>query len=319
MLNNVLVEKYLIDNIDISVAMKEKTVDGMPIYLKDAYKYYQSNICHNDCFLCFSKSNRVIINQLIKHMEVLNKLGLVNIIFVFENLRAEQRRRLIDCKIAFIEYNKTIYLPFIFLKLDSIKNTLSINNDLFSPSTQLVFIAIYYNNDTHILPSKLSNQLGITTMSISRALRDLTGKGLLEVSGDNTRKQYYLNDRKQFLNKGKRYLKSPVSKEIWCLKDNKIDEMVYSGDTALSHLSMLNDHAYETYAIDKKLFDKIRLTILDNYQESNAIKVEVYNYDPTLFNDEEDNIDKISLLAQYKDNEDERIQIELEDILEGMK
>ena len=64
-------------------------------------------------------------------------------------------------------------------------------------------------------------------------------------------------------------------------------------------------------------------TVIDKYisyeipeQSQNCCKVEIWNYDPQLFADENNNVDIISLYSSFMNLDDERVHIELEELME---
>ena len=79
---------------------------------------YQTMICDKDCLLLVSKDNKILIKQLLKHIEQFNALGYEHIVFCFQSINTEQRKRLLDYKIAYIIPYIQIYLPFIYLNIN---------------------------------------------------------------------------------------------------------------------------------------------------------------------------------------------------------
>ena len=90
-----------------------------------------------------------------------------------------------------------------------------------------------------------------------------------------------------------------------------------SNDLALSHFSFLNSKNINYYASsvqDFKTIDKEK--ILNKYDvfDHNYNIVEIFRYDPKLLT-QGNYIDVISLYAQFKDDKDERVQIEIENLV----
>ena len=54
----------------------------------------------------------------------------------------------------------------------------------------------------------------------------------------------------------------------------------------------------------------------DLIDSSRQIKIELWSYDPLLFSKNHKTIDKISLVISLLDNNDERVEIELEKLLD---
>lgn len=191
------------------------------------------------------------------------------------------------------------------------KKEITINT--FSPSTQLVYIEILLNQSENIEINEIIQKTKLSRMTINRAMRELIQLGVVYTNGKNTRKEYKRLEKEKYWSIGKKYLKSPVKKAIWITQE-KIDE-VYAGDSALEHLTMMNAFEYKVYAIDKRNIDKyISYEIPE--QSQNCCKVEIWNYDPQLFADENNNVDIISLYSSFMNLDDERVHIELEELME---
>ena len=90
-----------------------------------------------------------------------------------------------------------------------------------------------------------------------------------------------------------------------------------SGDLALSRLSFLNGTNINSYASTAQDFQKIdKAKILNAYDvfDQNYSVVEIFRYDPKPLVSG-NYIDVISLYAQFKDSKDERVQIEIESLV----
>ena len=283
------IKDYLKENFDKKTEIIEIKNKNIPIYLKQKYSIYKTMICDKDCLLLISKDNKILVKQLLKHIEQFNALGYEHIVFCFKNINTEQRKRLLDYKIAYIIPYIQIYLPFIYLSInEKYKKEITINT--FSPSTQLVYIEILLNQSENIEINEIIQKTKLSRMTINRAMRELIQLGVVYTNGKNTRKEYKRLEKEKYWSIGKKYLKSPVKKAIWITQE-KIDE-VYAGDSALEHLTMMNAFEY------------------------NCCKVEIWNYDPQLFADENNNVDIISLYSSFMNLDDERVHIELEELME---
>ena len=169
------------------------------------------------------------------------------------------------------------------------------------------------NQSENIEINEIIQKTKLSRMTINRAMRELIQLGVVYTSGKNTRKEYKRLEKEKYWSIGKEHLKSPVKKTIW-INQEKIDE-VYAGDSALQHLTMMNAVEYKVYAIDKRNIDKY-ISYEISEQSGNGCKVEIWNYDPRLFADENNNVDIISLYSSFMNFDDERIHIELEELME---
>lgn len=90
-----------------------------------------------------------------------------------------------------------------------------------------------------------------------------------------------------------------------------------SNDLAMSRLSFLNDGNIIFYASSAQDFKKIdKAYYLNEYDlfDYNYAVIEIFRFDPKLLA-HGNYIDVISLYAQFKDSKDERVQIEIESLV----
>lgn len=90
-----------------------------------------------------------------------------------------------------------------------------------------------------------------------------------------------------------------------------------SNDLALSRLSFLNGGSTNYYASSAQNFKTIdKEEILNAYDvfDHDYCIVEIFRYDPKILS-QGNYIDVFSLYAQFKDDKDERVQIEIESLV----
>ncbi len=104
-------------------------------------------------------------------------------------------------------------------------------------------------------------------------------------------------------------LLSPVERVLYT--DKKPEGMPYGGETALEKLSMIVTREKSCWAVSKK-WAKEHKDLLDKHYGD--YKVEVWRYDPILLAENEI-VDPLSLYLSFKNNEDERIQIEIKNLI----
>lgn len=291
----------------------------IPRYLREDYDFYQCSIQNNNYTFLFVKEKRVVIERVKKQLDKLRTLDIEYPVLILNNTRRQTRNKLIANQISFIDVNKQMYIPYICLIID---DTLTVNEkefDSFTPLTQLVFIAILMQKNYDIHSFEIQEKYKISAMTLSRALRDLVKIGLLNEQGFNTRKKYQRIDKKEYWNKGKEYLINPIRKKIYIKKMPNDLQGLLTGDSAMAYLTMLNEPKRRSYAIYKDNIELIKEeNIIDSEDALNedCIEIEVWNYNPFLLTENDKSIDVFSLYALYKDSDDARIEIELEQLLE---
>ncbi|MFQ7124355.1 MAG: serine hydrolase [Eisenbergiella sp.] len=193
--------------------------------------------------------------------------------------------------------------------------------DKMMPATQMVFLELLYMEDEEsVLKSEVANKLNLTKTSITRATAQLEGMGLIRqmksgteiaIKRNYTRKEYYEN--------AKAYLINPVQKEITIMRCEATFESFSAGETALSQESELNPPRIEERAIYKgeEVVDQLEIVDARSEDPDDCLKVQLWKYNPSYFA-REGCVDPVSLACTFKGNEDERIEMSIEKLLEEL-
>lgn len=239
-------------------------------------------------------------------------------VFVFEELRLTQRNSLVKNKIPFVQPNNQIFIPNVFLNLSQKEIIKKDYPECFSVSTQVVYIYLLLNNIYETNAPRLAKEIPYATITISRALAELEGRGVIYTEGNNTRKIYKIENKKYSFAKGKNYLFNPVDRVYYANLDIDCHQMLISNETALARLDTFLNEGKELYyaatATQIKALDKTILLNKYDIEEDAYVTLEQYKYNPQ-FLSRNQYIDIISLYAQMKDIDDDRIQIAMDELL----
>lgn len=313
------IEEYLRELFGNEIVVKEYSkMNEIPAYLCDLYEFYMCEIHGKELILLQPHQTKIVIETLKKHFIKMKSLGIEYPILIVNHIRKERRNMLIQNQIAFIDPNRQAYIPYIYLNINDMEAQFCENVRSFSPSAQLLYIYLLKNKMDSIKITEISERIELSRMSVSRAMRELITIGLIDENGTGTRKHYTMIDKQRYWDIGKNYLISPVEKQY--MTRQKINtQLFYSQESALSHLTMINEPRTITYAIskqDKKYINK-SLLIDEHFIDNNDYQVvEVWKYNPAVLADKNNNVDIFSLYAMYKDDEDARLEIEFEKLLE---
>lgn len=297
-----------------------KKID-IPIYLSENYFFSYITLDNKSYVLVKNmKKHDINIIYLKKQLAQIQNYTKCLPIYVFDNLRLVQRNNLIKEHIPFVVQNSNVYIPTCLINLNDKEFIPNEYKETFSVATQVVFIYLLLNDIKEINAPQLVNKIPYSKITFNRALKELEERNLVYVKGTNTRKVYKILDKKEFWIKGKEFLFNPVEKVFYVdIKTNHKDLFI-SNETALARLgTSLNENSTMYFAstsekvkcINKENFINKYDIINDNYYI-----VEQFKYNPS-FLSENNYIDVISLYAELKENNDERIQIALEELVEG--
>jgi len=315
---------YLKSTIDENVEIKEYVnIKNISIYLREVFNFYQGNFLDNSVVLIEPKSENIVLPTLKKRLESIKKYTDKHIIILYNSLSDYQRKKLIQERIAYIIVNRQMYLPFIALDLHESKKTKkNIKINKFSTSAQVAYLYLLYNNkNTNI--DELSNVLNRTKMTASRALDELHDAKLItyKIKGKTGRKRYYKRiDDYQYFAIGYQYLKSPVLSKINIYRYVDISGALKAGLSALSYKSMISKPKHKVLAIGKTRKNNIEpsfnpfINNNEKYDKEPVMQIEVWAYDPGILSKTK-SVDIVSLKLSFADEKDERIHMEIDNLM----
>lgn len=308
------ISSVLSENIVVKPVCKS-IQDKLPLSIVGNFELYDGQILGKNVLFAFINDGNIITPvQTKKQLDMIQrKTGMVTIL-VPGHLYSYNVSRLIVQKVNFVIPNKQMFIPSLLLDLTivNIANEES-KNDTITPLTQCLLL---YHLETESLSGRtsyeLADKLSVSYASINRALRWLVSKDLIKLEGVKTKTlQIDLSDR-ELWNKALPLLVSPI--EQFYYTDALLDGQTISGVNALSSYTMLNEESRQCCAVSKKDFKALKI-IADKQFGQNEIQV--WKYNPRMLSST-GVVDKLSLYLSLKDNEDERIQIELERLINEM-
>ena len=122
---------------------------------------------------------------------------------------------------------------------------------------------------------------------------------------------------REYYEKAKTHLINPVQKVVTITDYEPIQIMWGAGETALSQLSQLNPPKVEEFAIYKgeEVVDQFEVVDARYTERARIFRVQLWKYNPCYFA-REGHVDPVSLACTFKDNQDERIEMCIEKMLE---
>lgn len=295
--------------------------EKMPYYIRDNYKLLRLSWKNNECVLLSPSSSSWRLPTLKKHLKNLQEICQEPCALSLENLTSLQRKNLLENNVPFISASQQVYLPFWGCAfIEKFKSVAPIS-DKMAPGTQLVFLYLYYLNETeNINLTKISKELQLSKATCTRAVNDLTASGLLLQEIQGTSKWITpAFEKPEFLKKGYTRLKSPVERLVY-VKDFPNNLLcIQSGVKALSEISMVGAKKKDVgLAVSKKTCPSIssdNIISKRDFEDFGGTVLEIWSYDPSLLS-KDGRVDDISLLLSLDSDPDERIQMGLDEIRE---
>ena len=231
------------------------------------------------------------------------------------------RNALVKNGVSFVDLPGNVFLPFMGIVLQDVYKKQLVKADKMMPATQMVFLELLYMNDEEsALKSEVANKLNLTKTSITRATAQLEEMGLIEQIKSGTEISVKRNcSRKEYYENAKAYLINPVQKVITIMRYEATFESFGAGESALSQVSELNPPRIEECAIYKgeEIIDQLEIVDARYEDWDDCLNVQLWKYNPSYFA-RDGRVDPVSLACTFKGNEDERIEMCIEELLEEL-
>ncbi len=318
-------DRYIYDTIGVSVSSCIHTkITSLPFFILDEYHIYKVDILHKKCILLVSKTADEISPATIrKHVEIVRDKVSQDVIFVHPAISSYNRKRLIESRVSFVVPGNQMYLPELMIDLREHFHAVRSRRSKFSPSTQVVILYMLHNFlQQPFIPSDLAKDLGYSNTTMTRAFDEIeaVGIGRHDIAG-RQRLLSVEDGRRELWHKAIDYLGSPIKSQVLVRTISDELRRYQAGETELSHHSMLAETRVKTFAVKKEDWDfcKRRDLIEEvKFSEDAKYQLQIWSYAPELFA-ENGSVDKFSLYLSLKDNEDERVQLALEAMMESIE
>ena len=168
--------------------------------------------------------------------------------------------------------------------------------------------------------NEISQKVGYALKTVSNAVAELINAEVCEIIQPDKRTKivHFNKSRKTIWENLQSRLSSPVVNTCYIDSASLLAgaPVCYSYDSALSRTTMITHPAYDTYAIErtnpliKRLQEKGELHVGEG-----KVKLEIWKYSPSLLATD-DIADPLSLWMCYREEDDERVDGELERLIE---
>jgi hypothetical protein len=312
------IKKVLGIDLKIQNASNRETA-SMPLYLRNMFDIYRTNLLNKEVMLVYAKDINTETKLIEKQWQNLFTFFNSPVIMVLENISSIARRRLINKRINFIVPGKQMFLPELLIDLWETYKVPYKRDDQLLPSAQVILIYNLLNRNAPIENyslKELAHKFDYTPMAVTKAANNLHNHKICEIKGTKEKYLYFKKDKIKLWNEAQNLLVNPVYKKVFVdeLPENTI--LYKSNESALPAYTDIAEQNQFYYAIPKAPYYQLeREEQLQNLNEEDGrYCLEVWKYNPGVITEQE-YVDPLSLYISLKDNEDERIQMALEQIL----
>jgi len=310
--------QYILSILDSDFEVKplEKTrITLIPVFIEMSYRFYEVRLLGTDvCLLEPKDDHGYTPAQMEKQMQIIQSKLNMPAVFLLEHVASYNLNRLISRRINFIIPEKQFFVPslLVALKKQSVQPVVA---DTIPPlSTFLLLYHLQKESLEGYTTRKIAGKFDVSYANANRAVRWLLQRGLIITKGDKEKTISFSFIGKVLFDKALPLLSSPIESIGYTDEPVEADKACLSGMNALSVYSMLNPEKDKYYAFSRANWRETGI-VLDRQFGKNAI--EIWRYDPIPLS-ENGVVDKLSLYLCLKDNEDERVQIELEQLISNI-
>lgn len=289
-----------------------KLRERVPMYLWGAYDLFEGGLFDKRlCFVLVDQDAETTPAQYSKRAQALSLATGLLPVFIMANVASYNVQRLINKRVNFIVPGKQLFLPSLLMDLG--KNIEDVPMPETIPATAQLMIL--YHLEVAVLNGKTGKEIaaaiGASTANVTRAIHWLVGKGFAELNGGKPKFLRFNYSGKALWNATLGFLKSPVLRIV--RTDMNLQGLT-CGQNALAEYGMLIEADHEMVAIGPREYRAIKQDTDPLYGEN---EIQVWMYDPrnlaTIML-----VDKLSLYLSMRNSDDERIQKELETMIEEM-
>lgn len=300
--------------IDPFEALPKSKVGKIPLAFSHGYQLYSTKVLGKEVILALDAKGEHTPLQTEKARNAISSRLQCPVVFVFPELASYNIPRIVEKRIDFIIPGKQMFMPSMMIDL---KEPKAINSDIKEKIHPLAQVLLLWQMEKGGLQgltmADIVSKSGFSYATVNRAVRWLKENGLVSLSSDKEKKISFVSPGKTLWDKVQPLLVSPVERIVYT--DEDVNGLLESGVNALSEYSMINRNAQDCFAIGKEdLKGKDLLTD----KAFGKTRLEVWRYNPRLV--AEDNaVDPLSLYLSLKNSEDERIQMELDTLIENIR
>jgi hypothetical protein len=315
-------ESYLSEVTGLKVGASPMEAVDLPYFFTHQYVLYRLQVGGTVFMAVFLRqSDDFKPAQFLKHLRQVPSIDEAEVCVVAQALPSYLRKRLMEKRIAFVVPGSQMYLPALGMELRSRpERNRPVSVEKYSPAAQVVVIhGLLGRMEAPTTPLALSKQMGYSAMSMSRAFDELeaTHAGKIERIGKE-RVLLFPKNRRTLWERLKPRLRDPVQKQVYVfLHDIQRLELLPAGISALSAYSMLAEPVHPEFAVGRMAWKEMKQSWIETIpvQDEGTGLIQVWRYDPRVLATE-GRVDPFSLYMSLCDEEDERIEMALEEMME---
>ena len=243
-------------------------------------------------------------------------------VFLLASCPAYERQRLIDKNVFFVVSEKYAHLPMLVAN-ERVRRT-KIAKSLTPVAQYILLYHLQVESLNGLAARDMEGMLPYTYTSITLGIRCLADLGLCEKVPDGSKRKtiYFQKAGKELWEQAQPVLGNPVEQRIYCDELLSEESFPVCGINALAHYTWLNPDPERIIMMSIKQLREMKASgalIRPNEFDGNVV-IEAWKY-PTVVKMGEmpQWVDKLSLAISLRDDDDSRVEGEVERLLNEMK
>lgn len=247
---------------------------------------------------------------------VSEQLGGIPVVYAAKRIVSYNRLRLLARRIPFVAPGRQLYLPFFNMVMAESGERRVKEFDSLGVAAQMILILhLNRQGEDGVSIADAVARTGYTRVSVMKAFDELEYFGFA-MRDRTTHRLVFAEDRKGLFGKARPLMRNPKRRTMYLDQLPRDLAVVRSGTDALSDISMIAPGKSREYAALSADVLK-RKDLAEVPRESAAIRLELWHYRPAFVYG--DRIDPLSLCLSLADERDDRVQGEVEEVLEAFK
>ena len=297
--------RYLKDEMGLFVTEFEWSgASDLPLYLAKAASYRLCSYNGVD-FIMAEVEGEVSLPNLKRIVSQVSARAGLQVALVAQ-IDARRRKALVSQGIPFVVPGRQAFLPMLGFVASAKREPRSLP-EVLAPGTQAVLVTLLANPEVRT-SEELMRATGMPSSSISRALGDLSRRGLVSKSKNGRAVVIERStSRNDLVKSAIGCLRNPVARAVYAKRDEQTAQLPLAGVSELSQRSMLAAPRIEQRAVSRRAFKELEFeeVQLGELHDEETVQVQVWAYDPLVAGG--DAVDDVSLALTLVGEGDERV------------
>ena len=292
----------------------------MPLVITSGYRFCKCRVLGVECILAMAAESAVHTPRRVqKQLALVEAEMKMPVVFATRRLQPHDKARYVALRVPLVVPGKVAYLPFAGAMQDTSRRDFIVNSSTFSAVAQQVVLAfLEHRLAASVGVKEAAELLGYSIPAVQNSFRELEYFGIGERVRRKSSRAFefvFSESGRGLWEKAKPFLASPVRKVVG-LAERPQKGCVVAGVDALAALGRLNDQPPTVFAT---VFDGFAKRGFDVVSAIGApYLLQLWSYAPQRLGGD-GGMDVLSLVLSLGDERDDRVQIEIDRLLEEFK